>query len=77
MKTIDLNCDMGESYGAWKMGDDRGLMPLISSANVACGFHAGDPVDDPRDRRASRSTTGSRWARIRRCPICRGSGGGR
>jgi UPF0271 protein len=43
MKTIDLNCDMGESYGAWKMGDDRGLMPLISSANVACGFHAGDP----------------------------------
>ena len=43
MKTIDLNCDMGESYGAWRMGDDRGLMPLISSANVACGFHAGDP----------------------------------
>jgi UPF0271 protein len=43
MKTIDLNCDMGESYGAWKMGDDRALMPLISSANVACGFHAGDP----------------------------------
>jgi UPF0271 protein len=43
MKTIDLNCDMGESFGAWKMGDDRGLMPFISSANVACGFHAGDP----------------------------------
>jgi 5-oxoprolinase (ATP-hydrolysing) subunit A len=43
MTTIDLNCDMGESYGAWKMGDDRALMPLISSANVACGFHAGDP----------------------------------
>ena len=43
MKTIDLNCDVGESFGAWKMGDDRGLMPLISSANVACGFHAGDP----------------------------------
>jgi UPF0271 protein len=43
MKTIDLNCDMGESYGAWKMGDDRGIMPLISSANVAAGFHAGDP----------------------------------
>jgi UPF0271 protein len=43
MKTIDLNCDMGESYGAWTMGNDRGLMPLISSANVASGFHAGDP----------------------------------
>ena len=44
MKTIDLNCDMGESYGAWKMGDDAGIMPLISSANIACGFHGGDPV---------------------------------
>jgi UPF0271 protein len=43
MKTIDLNCDMGESFGAWKMGDDAAIMPLISSANVACGFHGGDP----------------------------------
>jgi UPF0271 protein len=43
MKTIDLNCDMGESYGAWRMGDDAGVMPHVSSANVACGFHAGDP----------------------------------
>jgi UPF0271 protein len=43
VKTIDLNCDMGESYGAWKMGDDAGVMPHISSANVACGFHGGDP----------------------------------
>jgi len=44
LKTIDLNCDMGESYGAWKMGDDAGVMPLISSANIACGFHGGDPA---------------------------------
>jgi len=44
MKTIDLNCDMGESYGAWKMGADAEVMPFISSANVACGFHAGDPA---------------------------------
>src|SRR5215210_3634600 len=44
MRRIDLNCDMGESYGAWKMGDDAGIMPLISSANVACGFHGGDPA---------------------------------
>jgi 5-oxoprolinase (ATP-hydrolysing) subunit A len=43
MTSIDLNCDMGESFGAWQMGDDRAIMPLITSANVACGFHAGDP----------------------------------
>ena len=41
---IDLNCDMGESFGAFTIGADAALMPLISSANVACGFHAGDPV---------------------------------
>jgi len=44
MKKIDLNCDMGESYGAWKMGADADVMPLITSANIACGFHAGDPA---------------------------------
>jgi 5-oxoprolinase (ATP-hydrolysing) subunit A len=44
MKRVDLNCDMGESYGAWKMGDDAGVMPFISSANIACGFHGGDPA---------------------------------
>jgi len=44
MKKIDLNCDMGESYGAWKMGADAGVMPYISSANIASGFHAGDPA---------------------------------
>ena len=41
---IDLNADLGESFGAWSMGQDAQLMPLISSANVACGFHAGDSV---------------------------------
>ncbi len=41
-KQIDLNCDMGESFGAWTMGNDEALMNLISSANIACGFHAGD-----------------------------------
>jgi len=44
MKKIDLNCDMGESYGAWKMGADAEVMPYITSANIACGFHAGDPA---------------------------------
>jgi UPF0271 protein len=43
-KTIDLNCDMGESYGAWTMGQDEALLELITSANIACGYHAGDPA---------------------------------
>jgi UPF0271 protein len=43
MKRIDLNCDLGESFGAWRMGDDAALLALVSSANIACGFHAGDP----------------------------------
>ena len=42
--TIDLNCDMCESFGAWTLGDDAALLPFITSANVACGFHAGDPA---------------------------------
>ncbi|MHC1704808.1 MAG: LamB/YcsF family protein [Tenuifilaceae bacterium] len=41
---IDLNCDLGESYGAYKIGNDEAIMSFISSANIACGFHAGDPV---------------------------------
>lgn len=41
--SIDLNCDLGESFGAWTMGADAAVMPWISSANIACGFHAGDP----------------------------------
>jgi UPF0271 protein len=41
---IDLNADLGEGYGAWRLGDDEALLEVISSANVACGFHAGDPI---------------------------------
>jgi UPF0271 protein len=41
---IDLNCDLGESFGRYTLGDDAGIMPLISSANIACGFHAGDSL---------------------------------
>src|SRR5919108_805683 len=40
---IDINCDMGESYGRWTLGNDEEVMPHITSANVACGFHGGDP----------------------------------
>ena len=42
MKMIDINCDMGESYGAGHIGNDAELMPHVSSANIACGFHGGD-----------------------------------
>jgi 5-oxoprolinase (ATP-hydrolysing) subunit A len=41
---MDLNCDMGESFGAYQLGDDTALMPHITSANIACGFHAGDAL---------------------------------
>src|SRR3954451_18783242 len=43
-RTIDINMDMGESYGRWSLGDDEAAMPWITSANIACGFHAGDPA---------------------------------
>ncbi|WP_427026510.1 LamB/YcsF family protein (plasmid) [Aureimonas ureilytica] len=42
--TIDLNSDLGEGYGAWAMGDDKAMLSIVSSANIACGFHAGDPA---------------------------------
>jgi UPF0271 protein len=42
-KHIDLNCDMGESYGRWSLGADEQIMPYITSANIACGYHGGDP----------------------------------
>lgn len=41
---IDLNSDLGEGFGAWRLGDDDALLDVVTSANVACGFHAGDPV---------------------------------
>ncbi len=44
MDTIDLNCDMGEGFGPWPMGNDEALMQHITSANIACGFHAGDAM---------------------------------
>ncbi|WAS05234.1 LamB/YcsF family protein [Gloeomargaritales cyanobacterium VI4D9] len=44
MTTIDLNADMGESFGAYTMGNDEALLDVVSSANIACGFHAGDPA---------------------------------
>jgi len=43
MAVIDLNCDLGESFGVWRLGDDVAMLGVVTSANVACGFHAGDP----------------------------------
>lgn len=44
MITIDINCDLGEHFGRWTLGDDLAILPHVSSANIACGFHAGDPL---------------------------------
>ncbi|MGB3835093.1 LamB/YcsF family protein [Castellaniella sp.] len=41
---MDLNSDLGESFGAWRMGDDTSMLDVVTSANIACGFHAGDPA---------------------------------
>lgn len=43
-RRIDLNCDVGESFGAFVVGDDAAVLPLITSANIGCGFHGGDPL---------------------------------
>ncbi|MEE3664475.1 5-oxoprolinase subunit PxpA [Brenneria sp. g21c3] len=53
MTTIDLNSDLGESFGQWKMGDDDAMLDIVTSANVACGFHAGDPAGILRTLRAA------------------------
>lgn len=54
MSVIDINSDLGESFGAWKMGDDAAMLDIVSSANVACGFHAGDPAGILRTLKAAR-----------------------
>lgn len=51
---IDLNADLGEGFGPWRMGEDEALLDIVSSANVACGFHAGDPVIMNRTVRMAR-----------------------
>jgi UPF0271 protein len=53
VRTVDINCDMGESFGAWSMGDDAAILPHVTSANIACGFHAGDPSVMRRTVRAA------------------------
>lgn len=53
MPAVDLNSDLGESFGAWRLGDDDALLDVVTSANVACGFHAGDPSTMQRTVRAA------------------------
>ncbi|GHC23948.1 UPF0271 protein [Kushneria pakistanensis] len=53
MSSIDLNSDLGESFGQWRMGDDDTMLGIVTSANVACGFHAGDPSGILRTLRAA------------------------
>uniref|UniRef100_UPI00334062A8 LamB/YcsF family protein n=1 Tax=Castellaniella defragrans TaxID=75697 RepID=UPI00334062A8 len=50
---MDLNSDLGESFGPWRMGDDANMLEIVTSANVACGFHAGDPAGILRTLRAA------------------------
>ena len=53
MGTVDLNADLGESFGVWRLGDDDAMLDLVTSANVACGFHAGDAATLARTCRAA------------------------
>jgi UPF0271 protein len=53
MTMIDLNSDLGESFGPWPMGDDDAMLALVTSANIACGFHAGDPAGILRSLRSA------------------------
>ena len=59
---IDINSDMGEGFGAYRIGDDEALMGIVSSANVACGFHAGDPIIMDRTVRMAKAE-GRRYRR--------------
>ncbi len=53
-RPIDLNCDLGESFGVWRLGEDETVLPVITSANLACGMHGGDPVEMTRSVRRCR-----------------------
>lgn len=54
-RKINLNADLGESFGAWTMGNDEAMLPLVGAANVACGFHGGDPLVMRRTVRAAKA----------------------
>ena len=68
MPSIDLNCDLGESFGAYTIGMDAEILPYITSANIACGFHAGDPSVMQKSVLLCK-----KWVPIPACRICRAS----
>lgn len=70
MPTIDLNCDLGESFGAYTIGMDDEILPYVTSANIACGFHAGDPSVMKKSVLLCKNTA-CRWAHT---PVCRLAG---
>lgn len=70
MLSIDLNCDLGESFGAYTIGMDAEILPYVTSANIACGFHSGDPSVMQKSVLLCKSTA-CRWVHTRDCRICR------
>ena len=61
-RRIDLNADVGASFGRWQLGDASAMMPSLTSANVACGFHAGDPLTPRRTVRDAPANSVAVWA---------------
>jgi 5-oxoprolinase (ATP-hydrolysing) subunit A len=57
---VDLNCDMGEGFGVYRLGDDAEMLTVATSANIACGFHAGDPLVPIRASSISGASGGGR-----------------
>lgn len=76
MTTIDLNADLGEGFGRWRLTDDEQLLSVVTSANVACGFHAGDAATMRRVCELA-AARGSGSARRSPTGTWRGSGGAR
>ena len=73
MPKIDLNCDLGESFGVYTLGMDEEILPFITSANIACGFHASDPVTMRKTVKLAKEglcTVSNRGA----CGVCQSAG---
>ena len=73
MAKITINCDMGEAFGIYRFGDDETCMPFVTHANIACGFHASDPVGHVEDRAGGQAARASRSARTLACPTAKAS----
>lgn len=72
LRRVDLNADVGSSYGRWTLGDESALLPYVTSANVSCGFHAGDPQLMRRTLQALRA--GVQGGRTWGCPTSSATG---